>query len=203
MGSFGFKVKPKGFTLNELLIMLSIIGVIATFLVPKIIQDVEAQEDKVKLKDTLTLLEQVAQTAYREGAWGELRWNYFTNRINATKLCPNGGLADGCQVAFGSHAPSYTEAAFQLPNGVVVGGININSPTTWSRFYPSNNVQYDNWIIDANGTEGPNEIGKDILAMTAPGFTPTGGRNPLCDSGQKLLCPLGPTSITMYNNLYK
>lgn len=190
----------QAFTLSELLMALALLGLVATFTMPKVLQTTTEQQHKAKFKETIALIEQIGFEAYQSGQAEALRWDYFIARVNAVKVCNGDGVALGCMAAISGNGAldEDTQRAFVLPTGVVVGGINPVS-------HPNNAfTQVDHWIIDVNGLASPNTYGQDILWVSAPRFDGTGTLNPGCEN-RRLVCPRmdNPLSVTTYNTIYR
>jgi prepilin-type N-terminal cleavage/methylation domain-containing protein len=137
------KKRSLGFTLAELLISLAVLGVIATFTLPKILggtgdkQNIAiAKEDYATVYGLMQDFTLSGQTDFK---------TYFFDYINAVKKCPNDGIAGGCRtVATTSNSPdASTWPTVLMPNGSTVHIIMYNS-TDFAL------------TIDANGDLSPN-----------------------------------------------
>lgn len=154
--------KRNGFTLAELLIALALLGIIAAFTIPKVLQAHAEQERVAKLRETVATL---------ENAWYNVR---ATNSVVAGGLYEQ--LEGGLNIISGSIAP-ITAAGFdpahpcmlqgptghfQFPNGVMVTGVrsigylvsDLSQPTT---------VPNTGLCIDINGLAPPNLMGQDVF----------------------------------------
>jgi prepilin-type N-terminal cleavage/methylation domain-containing protein len=86
----------RGFTLSELLVSLSVLGLIAAFAIPSILAGVANNSKKALLKEAFNFI----SNGIREGVdMGQLRTTndltYFQSKLNATKVCTN-ATAQGC-----------------------------------------------------------------------------------------------------------
>ncbi|WP_373531254.1 type II secretion system protein [Vampirovibrio sp.] len=140
-----------GFTLAELLIALAILGVIATFTVPKILNAQQDSRKKAVFKETLAALSNLTYEAAREGSVtnATTEWSYVLNNLNYAKICDTNLNDQGCW------APPLANNiyGFVLHNGAAI--ISFNAAP-----FPNESLQ-----IDWNGLEPPNIAGEDILAI--------------------------------------
>lgn len=143
-----------GFTLAELLISLAILGIIATFTIPKVLNS-QADSQRVSVfKECYSVLSEVLYNSRLYNAdlsTDTAVKNYFTSSINAVKLCPNDQLAEGCCTASMAYCNA-GEGAVVMHNGAIIYSINLET----NKISP---------IIDWNGEEGPNQQGEDILIL--------------------------------------
>ena len=86
-----------GFTLSELLIALGILGVIATFTIPKILNSQANSQKTAVFKEAIAT---VVDINYSGSLQGEItcpnRRDYFLDRINAIQICNTDSEAQGC-----------------------------------------------------------------------------------------------------------
>ena len=144
-------MKHSGFTLSELLIALAILGLIATFTIPKVLQSTGNQSKEALLKELYASLSEIHYKATLEGYQGS-DWSYFRDHLNNISVaCPSDSSAEGC---FTQTGPRNTESGFLLNNGVSIAGIDGD--------YLDDR---DNFTVDFNGTEGPNTVGEDQLQL--------------------------------------
>jgi prepilin-type N-terminal cleavage/methylation domain-containing protein len=189
--------KKQGFTLSELLVVLGIMGLIATFTIPKVLYSFEERQNIAKFKETIGIIEQIGAEAFMEGKYNQERWFYILPRLNYVKSCFNSGVTDGCNSALNGDGNVHraNERALVLANGVVIGGI-IRGSVLHKNF---NNPDF--WFIDVNGTDGPNTFGIDVLYLHAPYFDVNGTTNPSC-TGKRLVCPANGTAQSLYNKIF-
>jgi type II secretory pathway pseudopilin PulG len=179
------------FTISELLIALGIIGLIATFTVPKVLHSIDEASYRTALKQAESVIQTIGAEAYSQGYKGK-RIDYYRDKVNAVKICtdPN-GVTQGCMVVPVSvGASEYTENAFVLPSGVTIGGINGNST-----FEDNGDV----WLIDLNGVKSPNIQNVDILKWRPPSFNSSG--QILDCNGRQLGCPYAGSELGRYRKI--
>lgn len=172
--------KALGFTLAELLSALAILGVIATFTIPKVLQGQQDQRRIAIFKETIA---SVHQALYNDWVLtgGEMtshdRAILFAN-LNYIKQCPTDAAAEGCHP---SMVGGVNDPALVMHNGAVVGDLDGYNMS----FGPGARVAAI--IIDWNGPELPNavyddqillyiNVGSASTTLIAPGI-PAGGLN--------------------------
>lgn len=162
----------RGFTLAEVLITLSIIGVVAALTMPSLIQNHQKKQTAVKLKQTYSLMIQGIRLA--ENELGEIEnWEvsesktfsdtyikpYFkvVQEYEPSEMppdyhiyCHNGDICEG----YGAFLPA---KKLVLANGVLI------TPHPYS--YNISGQTYTSFtiIVDVNGLNGPNRYGRDIF----------------------------------------
>ena len=146
----------KGFTLAELLIALLILGVIATFTIPKVLQTQIDSQKKSTFRETLAMMHDII---YQGTLTKEMtRTNpdtYLMSRINAIKQCPVASGAQGCWTHFEDKLAcpqGLSQPGVILSNGAIITG--LDDPGATGEFM---------FTIDWNGAEGPNQQGDDQL----------------------------------------
>lgn len=148
------QIAKNAFTLAELLIALAILGVIATFTIPKVLNSQVDTKRKAILREIVASVNEAGYQGYIKGEiLSGYNGSYIMEHLNAVKLCAN-AQTDGC---FSQNA---TEAAWEraepgmiLHNGASVAGLNDNVGV-------QNGV-----IIDWNGPELPNQAGEDQMFL--------------------------------------
>jgi prepilin-type N-terminal cleavage/methylation domain-containing protein len=139
-----------GFTLAELLIALAILGVIATFTIPKVMTTFNDMQKKAVLKEVYSTLSRVVSEGLLTGELkpGQLH-SYLLKKLNAPKVCSSDVIGEGCTTAWGGRTWGNATPGVVLSNGallnfqvglgcgdasyVIVDWNNLNSP----------NLQYD------------------------------------------------------------
>ena len=192
----------QGFTLAEILITLVIIGVIAAFTIPNVINTTKKQEYVSSLKKTYSTLATVTNKIINDeglpradiGGWAtshEAVFNLYKKYLTYVKECPSG--TDGCygqgghkQLNSSGNDPTWGHNSFPkliLSDGVQLIFIQRSNNCSWS----------ENWIgssdvcvtigVDVNGEKPPNIWGRDafVFIVKEDGIHPSG-----CDGG---LCP--------------
>lgn len=152
-------MRQSGFTLAELLIALSILGVIAVFTVPKVLQ---SQQDSKRLSILKESIATVSEILY-EG-WTEKKINassnglYILDHLNAVKVCRTDATAQGCWDPSVSDPSGATSEATRpgaiLHNGAVVAGLD-----------DYNDPDYNSFVMDWNGSLPPNVEGDDQIRL--------------------------------------
>ncbi|MCE3236435.1 MAG: hypothetical protein K0Q50_2626 [Vampirovibrio sp.] len=154
---------PKaGFTLAELLVSLAILGVIATFTIPKVLYTSQNAQKQAVLKETISSLQAVFTNNWTQGnivPGGSLNGSYLLNGMNAVKVCSGNAQTQGCwtQVLDGGTSVEAGMPGLLLHNGAKIIGLDdviIAAP------YGSNG-----FAIDWNGAAGPNLEGDDQMQL--------------------------------------
>ena len=132
----------RGFTLNEMLVALAILGLIAGFVVPKVINGIENQQKRAILKEVISDLTSLCMTEWLQGSLKPSTSPYqlLKEKFNCTQYADNASSA-GLWVA-PLHGDS-TRAGCLLPNGAVI----IMDPS-------ANGV--NTFGVDWNGSKSPN-----------------------------------------------
>jgi prepilin-type N-terminal cleavage/methylation domain-containing protein len=161
-----FYNKKIGFTLAEVLITLLIIGVVASLVIPSIIQDAQDAEFKTLYKKAFAVASQATNTARSESLFTPrsvlfeeapslYNFNVFKNQFSVSKECmnnnnsqcwyPNGEkICD--ETCGGSGGPYIDSYAFIDASGMV-----------WSLYQTFEDII----IVDTNGNKQPNKYGRD------------------------------------------
>ncbi len=112
------------FTISELLIALGIIGLIATFTVPKVLNGIDQTQKESVFKQTLGMLHTVLAEGYVDGNLEDCGFvNYFRDRLNYRKHCSTSSDTQGCWPPNGyEYRPHFEEskAGFVLHNGAMI-----------------------------------------------------------------------------------
>jgi len=141
-------MRTKGFTLAELLVALMILGIIATFTIPKILYSSQQQKKIATFKEVIST---VSDLAYMANLKGDT--TYLTSNINAIKVCSSNAVTQGCWTQTDDvGAGESTEPGYILHNGATVAGFNT--------FTGANGI-----IVDWNGPDGPNTRGDDQIYL--------------------------------------
>lgn len=143
----------KAFTLSELLVSLSILGLIASISIPKVYNSVNTQKEKAVLKEASALIAQIDYDAQIEGEFSSTTIaNFFISKIAAVKACNSNFQSQGCGMVSSSDTWLNSMPGVILQNGATIS-IDPNG---------SNSVNY---YIDWNGDEGPNTYPNDIKIL--------------------------------------
>ncbi|NLF84186.1 MAG: type II secretion system protein [Candidatus Gastranaerophilales bacterium] len=165
----------KGFTLAEVLITLSIIGVVAALTIPTLTKKFEKAEWITRYKQTYSILNQVTKLVAIDyggalvGAWdqssGEEMYNAYLPHLKVSTICNNGGtprsecMHSGMRLLNGEEGEvvesdeSSDIYVVILTNGAMVSFVKpvfTGSP------------HYYEMLVDINGVKQPNTFGKDI-----------------------------------------
>ena len=140
-----------GFTLAELLIALSILGVIAAFTIPKVLQSQQDERKRAITKEVMATLSQALQAARLDGT--------LTNTMTASSLTPymnyTAVLAAGTTFDERPNylGPTFTCAAsscIRLHNGAVLTPMNGSTFISNATTCATNG--YVDYTLDADGT---------------------------------------------------
>ena len=207
----GRDIQKKAFTLSEVLIALTVIGVIAALTVPALVQKTQKQEFVSALQKAYSTLSQAANMiiaehgsprADQEG-WassGQNIYNMYKKYTAGTKECGTG-----------------TECLTQLETGKGFKYLNSNSTLNWYNSDPSryklvladgtqvmfgyyrSDCQQTNWgsnkycaeiLVDVNGNKKPNTLGRDAFAFVVRenGLFPAGCGYEACVNSSGIGC---------------
>ena len=159
-------MKKKGFTLTELLITLSIIGVIAILTIPNVAKNIYTKTYIAKLQSTIELLNNALNTMRireRVSVWydGSINMNtskFFSDYIKVSGTCT-----------------TITECFSNSYKTIDGGSISSNDlqDISYAAILPSGAVVAYIWgggfLIDVNGKEPPNVVGRDLFRVSILG----------------------------------
>lgn len=197
-------MRKKGFTLAEVLITLSIIGVVAALTIPALMRNYQESMWKTAFKKNYAVISQAVMMVMNdhggtlENLYPSCGNDYCTSNafgdelakyLTYTKQCLTGTtITSGCWYSTGINYLNDTGTldtwryqsggAFVLKNGAIVSYIydsNDQSCTTGTSYTCGDAGQ--NWFVfDVNGSNGPNTLGKDVYFayMTKTGLKPGG-----------------------------
>jgi prepilin-type N-terminal cleavage/methylation domain-containing protein len=174
---YKFKIQY-AFTLAEVLITLLIIGVVASLVIPAIIQDTQDAELKAAWKKAYADVAQATKLIIIDNGVGfknlgitnnALR-DLYLQHLNYTKKCNQTALVNcwdnGITVVSGDSMSDNSGAI--LTNGAyIIFDYDSNACTS------NINIQFATGVInacggidvDVNGNKGPNKVGKDIFGL--------------------------------------
>lgn len=150
-----------GFTLAEVLLVIAVIGIIASYTIPELIQNVQEQQYKIAYKKAFGDLSNVLNSCLsedslfsREGGNNDnvnngINFNVLKSKFSVIKECNNNDNYQ-CWDAIGE---KYNEV---LPNTAALAFID-KSGRAWSML----ESRYSEIIVDTNGFKNPNIYGKD------------------------------------------
>jgi len=179
------KYSSSAFTLSEVLITLSIIGIIASITIPTLLQDKKEQELKTTYKKMYSTLSQ-ATIKLAADSGGTLKGdkdfaNRFSKYLNVARICTALQAQGNCwhktgeyKYLNGSPAPAHgSEASMVLNDGsFIFFGNRSETCTTTLYDVPDCAIIW----IDTNGFKKPNMYGKDIfkIHLMETGIKPIG-----------------------------
>jgi prepilin-type N-terminal cleavage/methylation domain-containing protein len=183
----------QAFTLAEILITLLIIGVVASLVIPNIINDAQNAELKTAWKKAFADFSQASRSLAQDNGGSligvfssddDMR-NKLANYLPPLKKCEEGSAVglDGCwpETVYNLSGTVYAYwtlsswSRMVLNNGMLIAMANMSTPCTYDRAANDNGCGMI--AIDINGFKGPNTVGKDIYFnfITANGnFEPFG-----------------------------
>lgn len=191
------KVSSKAFTLAEIMITLLIIGVVASIILPAIIEDTQNEEFYTLLKKDYSIFSDAAKRMMMDNG-GNLAGlftngfdiqNKFGEHIILTKKCSN--AQQGCFYAgtstwqnlhgddgwFNHTSSGANSSTAILSNGGLVF-FQLQATDCENNYGTGSLAEHTcGWIhIDVNGFKGPNTLGRDIYALfvTNTGMQPFG-----------------------------
>ena len=179
----------KGFTLAEVLITLSIIGVVSALTLPNLSSGYMRQTTATQLSKAINTLENANALALQENFVSDLRNihpnNYYNSISNFIKATPR-TLTLGSYTSYRDFSNTNSllfnnRPAFDTKDGMTFiqsgGLVSVPPHTNRSAMYSGSYYQIN---VDINGnTKGPNVIGRDtfiLLVDTAGSVIPLGGR---------------------------
>jgi prepilin-type N-terminal cleavage/methylation domain-containing protein len=179
-------MRKKGFTLAEVLITLSIIGVVAALTIPGIVHDFQETEQKVAWKKAFSMASQAGLALTAEHG-GDLSgaFNDADDTKNAHYIVSalEGYMGGYTRTCFGDCLPTSIDcfSNFKAPNNQSYGvctasvpfaaallkngmSITVRSPSSGCGTAPDWDC-FDMWV-DINGMKGPGIVGKDIYSLS-------------------------------------
>ncbi|MCA9807281.1 MAG: type II secretion system protein [Cyanobacteria bacterium HKST-UBA06] len=152
-----------GFTLNELLIALIVLGVIAAFAIPKVLKAVNDNRQIAQLREAAFILENTyyanrqAEINFFDGVANadDDLYHYLIDSINIIDASPTtkgpAGYSGGCNNA------SVANGYFLLPSGMIISGL-AGADTA-----ASGSPRFQLVCIDVDGVGGTNLPGNDVF----------------------------------------
>jgi prepilin-type N-terminal cleavage/methylation domain-containing protein len=158
-------MKKAAFTLSEVLISLSVLGLISALTLPSVFNSVNERRKLAVFKETLNALQTAHTDAIMDGSLTPNSYGTFFTRLNHVKFCQAPG--DGCR-GWGNE---WGEGVI-LQNGAYVWGFVTDGL--------GSEDGVDGIFLDYNGTEGPNQEGVDYMYLAR------------CKDAKLALDPCGP-----------
>lgn len=173
--------KKSAFTLAEVLITLLIIGVVASIIIPILLNDTQDAEFHAAWKKTFSDINQATLRIVQDNA-GTLAGmcstdqhncikNLYAPYLNTSKICESGTLNGNCwhdTFYYYEKTPVSTFAnrsGFVLSSGILVRLEANGFPDCTNNTWVSNVSKCAFINVDVNGFKGPNMVGKDIYFM--------------------------------------
>lgn len=171
-------MKIKAFTLSEVMMVLSVIGVIAALTIPGIMQNAQNRQAVTRLKRTYSLFSQAytSMVSEYESIENIPEWsgtdddvlNAFSQKIVMLKKCYQ---SDGCMPAGKNKLLNGTLSIYDfepyskaiLADGTGVAFKRFSSNCTGSLGGKTNNITCGEIYVDINGPSPPNQTGRDIF----------------------------------------
>ncbi len=120
MSALNSSVK-KAFTLTELLVSLTVLGLIATLTLPHLFASFDRAKKRAVFKETYQALAEAVHTATMEG---ETVFEVI-NKFNVSKICATNALTEGC-TQYSAGGVEATEPGVVLATGATMFGLNHN-----------------------------------------------------------------------------
>lgn len=142
--------KQQGFTLTEGVIALAVVGLIAAFTLPQIINSTNEDGQIAKWKVGYQAVADIFDLYMTEDPDTRPTFpNYFFSKVRALKKCPTGGITQGCLpagYAFGNRPAVILEQGVTITLNDLTNGVFA--------------IQ-----VDGNGQDAPNLETEDILTF--------------------------------------
>lgn len=180
----------KAFTLAEVLITLSIIGVVAAMTIPSLMQSTQDAELKSAWKTAYSELANVTNQIANENG-GNLKGlcsdndhncfrDFYKSHMKVIKSCDSGQNSGKCWQPSGA----FWALDGSTPSVGIFSGLVLAKGTFINFYYSSSNCDDPGWSfprcgridVDINGFKGPNKYGKDIfpIHVISSGLKPFG-----------------------------
>ena len=189
------------FSLAEMMVALTLVGLLGAFSVPPLLQNIGEKQGRVALKASISELSQAIDKMASDGSSDATAASSTCNnptflralvqRLETKKVCETNGIPNcmGNTTSDSTPATNFefsTQPSLILPNDVVVGGI----------CYPGG----DAMVLDYNGGKGPNELGQDRIWINLNASSKANVSFALGGGG---IGPRGAPSQTLYRQLFK
>ena len=186
----------KAFTLAEVLVTLTILGILASIIVPNVVHSYKVRQTISALKRGYSLVDNAIQNTFvYDGDYEKLGITeckqapcsrasedfarIFAQNMSVEKICPYETQSecydiDSVKPLYESGESVSYKSLFQtimlLKNGMVIGvTVNNSSPSTQldDRLNKGQDGAYGHIFIDINGNKAPNKVGHDVFAFAA------------------------------------
>lgn len=192
-------LNKNGFTLSEVLLVLTVIGVVASLTIPTLIQRLSNDQAVPRVKKTFSTLQQAYNAILLDNG-GSITGSLFvagnsnTNIMNtlSTKLnfVKNCGTNSGCLYSSAQYLLSGNAYSANTETSYASWGKAVLADGTLLRLNTYNNdcaysegalvsVICANVDVDINGMSGPNTVGRDVFSfwVTKDGIMPKGSKD--------------------------
>jgi prepilin-type N-terminal cleavage/methylation domain-containing protein len=158
--------KTKGFTLTEVVVAITIIGIIAAFNISKLYTTVQLNKRNAIFRETISTLnavvyEGVLTNTLKQGVEYTPVENFFNSKLSSIKFCAQGSTKANCWTWDYSSDPSSSVQndypSWLLPSGAVICIQTAQSLNGGYQVY-----------MDWNGDQGPNAHGVDQILLYIP-----------------------------------
>lgn len=182
------------FTLAEVLITISIVGLVAEVTIPAVVTSIQEKQYKVAYKKSFTSLAQAFLSASSNGNIIPLTGTYSSQGMEANfaAIQAQFNVAKSCTQAYTQKCWANGES-FRGGDSDIAGFID-NSGIAWKLRASDANTVIPTILVDTNGAAGPNQYGKDRfnLYLAVPSNSASNGWDILLGSS-----PIGlPTKVS-------
>ncbi len=161
-----------GFTLSEVLITLTVVGVLAALVIPGLIKDTTNRAMIASLQGTVgDLTNAVQNELVKTGAKDitstdiYLKPDEFLKNLNTIRTTKDGSLFPSVQYTNynkGAFTANSCKASAILKNGVRICQTTSDRPADAA---DTNKVYWQQYLVDINGSDGPNVSGLDLFGV--------------------------------------
>jgi prepilin-type N-terminal cleavage/methylation domain-containing protein len=199
VSGFSKKKAAKGFTLAEILVALSIIGLIAAFTIPKFVSSTDSQKRKAVIREAYSTVSESLYTGMQDGLVSTTTFpTYFVNNLRSARFCTTNATTQGCWTAGNAMMNgAATRPALVFHNGAVLAGF---TPAAFA-----GGIQGGQMVLDWNGIKPPNIAGEDqmLMCMTYVGNNTLTNAWGVLRPGEIIPCANNAASVTLYNNSFQ
>jgi type II secretory pathway pseudopilin PulG len=170
--------RPQGisaFSLGELMVSLAVVGTLAAITTPVALHNMAEAHNRAVLKETIGMLSRLTAQASAEGKLvnGQVA-QWYLARLNVKTTCPNMAMSTAPAPCALQHVYSNTWGT-NGEGAVLANGAQVEIWKTFLQISGDGSI-HAQFMIDANGAEGPNIEGKDMLLQLAGNIGQVPGR---------------------------
>lgn len=159
-------IARKGFTLSEVLLVLSVIGVVAALTIPALVQKVSDDQYKVAWKKAFSQISQATNMIITNNSGSFMNLcadsddnclrDKFLQNMSAIKTCDKGLTFNNCWMSTN-------------PGATAASGMVLNDGSALIVRFESNSCSYTAinrcawFMVDVNGNKPPNKMGQDTF----------------------------------------